>query len=398
MLDQLPPQAPDALLAVMSAFAADTSPDKVDLGVGVYKDALGATPVMAAVKAAEARLIAAQRSKVYVGPAGNRAFAAFMERLVLGEGHPALASGRVVTLQTPGGCGALRLVADLIVRTGTTRDILIGDPTWANHHALLTSAGLTAHRMPYFDVRSGELCFAAMLEALEAATEGTVVLLQGACHNPTGADLSAAQWQTVAEVLERRRLVPLVDMAYQGLGNGLDEDAAGLRLLAERLPEVLLAVSCSKNFGLYRERVGAVLVVARSAAVAATSFAHLQTLARRIYSMPPDHGAAIVATIAADPALLEAWQAELTVMRTRVNGLRRLLADALAAAYGDDRHEAIADQRGMFSILGSLTPEAVTRLAREEHVYVAPDGRINLAGLPETAVGRVAAAVRRVAP
>ena len=398
MLDQLPSQAPDALLAVMSAFAADRTSEKVDLGVGVYKDASGATPVMAAVKVAEARLIAEQQSKAYVGPGGNRPFAAFIERLTLGADHPALKDGRVATLPTPGGCGALRLIADLIVRAGTANSLLIGDPTWANHLPLLTSAGLAARRMPYFDVLRGQLRFEEMLDTLSAEPPGGVVLLQGACHNPTGADLDFGQWEAIAEVCERRGLVPLLDQAYQGLGNGLEEDAAGIRMLATRLPEVLVSVSCSKNFGLYRERVGAVIAVARSAEDASKTYANLQMLARRMYSMPPDHGAAIVATIANDPSLIQAWEAELALMRGRVNGLRRLLADALAAAYGDDRYAAIAGQRGMFSILGSLTPAAVARLAREEHVYTAPDGRINLAGLPETAVDRVAAALRRVAP
>jgi aspartate aminotransferase len=398
MLERLPPQPPDALLAVMAAFAADQSPDKVDLGVGVYKDERGATPVMAAVKAAEARLIAAQHSKAYVGPAGNRTFAAFLEQLVLGADHPALVEGRVATLQTPGGCGALRLIADLIVRTGAADEILIGAPTWANHHPLLTSAGLKAQPMPYYDITLGQLKFQEMLSTLEAQREGTVVLLQASCHNPTGADLDAAQWSEVAAALERRRLIPLIDMAYQGLGNGLDEDAASVRLLASRLPEVLISVSCSKSFGLYRERVGAVVLVARSAAEASVGFAHLQMLARRSYSMAPDHGAAIVATLGSDPALVDAWRTELNAMRTRVNGLRHLLCEALAAEYGDRRYDHIATQRGMFSILGALTPDVVTRLARDEHVYTAPDGRINLAGLPEARVGYVAAAIRRVVP
>ncbi len=398
MLDRLSPQPPDALLAVMTAFANDHSPDKVDLGVGVYKDAAGVTPVMAAVKAAEARLIAEQGSKSYVGPAGNRLFATLVEQLTLGSDHPALREGRVATLQTPGGCGALRLIADLIVKTGVTTDLLIGDPTWTNHHPLLTSAGLTAHRFAYYDTVTAQLQFDRMVAALEAAPEGGVVLLQGACHNPTGADLSLAQWSAVADVLERRGLVPLVDQAYQGLGNGLDADAAALRMLAARLPEVLIAVSCSKNFGLYRERVGAIIVVARTPAQALTTFGTLQMLARRMYSMPPDHGAAIVATLGADPALLGIWRAELDGMRVRVNTLRTLLAAALASEYGDRRFDHIATQRGMFSILGVLGLDAVARLARDAHVYTAPDGRINLAGLPEAAAGRVAAAIRRVAP
>lgn len=398
MLDHLPIQPPDALLAVMATHAADPSPEKVDLGVGVYRDASGRTPVMAAVREAEARLLASQSTKVYVGPAGNRPFAAFVEELVLGVDHPARREARVATLQTPGGCGAVRLAADLVVRSETTRNVLIGEPTWANHHALLTSAGLTGHGFPYYDVHRGEVCFEAMLAALDTAPPGTLVLLQGACHNPTGEDLTAAQWQTLADLLERRALVPLLDQAYQGLGNGLDEDAAAIRYLAERLPEVLIAVSCSKNFGLYRERVGAVMVVARTPQAANASLTHLQTLARRTYSMPPDHGAAIVATVAGHEDLRAAWVAELAQMRQRINGLRRALADALALEFGDRRFDGIARQRGMFSMVAGLDPAAVARLAGQHHVYTAPDGRINLAGLPEAAVSRVAAALRSVLP
>jgi aspartate/tyrosine/aromatic aminotransferase len=351
---------------------------------------------MRAVRAAEAQLLAAQTSKVYVGPAGNRPFAAFIEELVLGADHPALTAGRVATLQAPGGCGSLRLAGDLIVRSGTTRDVLIGEPTWANHHPLLTSAGLNARGFPYYDLSRAEICFDALLAALEKEPSGTVVLLQGACHNPTGEDLSPAQWSALADVLERRGLVPLLDQAYQGLGNGLDADAAAIRMLAARLPELLIAVSCSKNFGLYRERVGAVMVVARTPQAATISLTHLQMLARRMYSMPPDHGAAIVAALAADPALRSDWIAEVDSMRERVNGLRRALADALAAELGDGRFDYVARQRGMFSIVSALNPAAVARLSTEHHVYTAPDGRINLAGLPEAAVGRVAAAIRAV--
>jgi aspartate aminotransferase len=396
MLDHLLPQPPDALLAVMAAYAQDASPDKVDLGVGVYKDPHGQTPVMAAVKAAEARLIAQQGSKSYVGPAGNRAFAAFIEQLVLGPAHPALREGRVATLQTPGGCGALRLLGDLIVKAGGPREVLIGEPTWANHLPLLTSAGLEARRFPYYDLTRSELCFDRMLAAVDASAPGTVVLLQGACHNPTGEDLSPEQWERLADCLEHRQLVPLIDQAYQGLGNGLEQDGAALRMLAARLPEVLISVSCSKNFGLYRERVGAVLVVARTPSAASVTVGHLQMLARRMYSMPPDHGAAIIATLATETLWVEDWRAELTRMRDRVNALRRSLADALASEVGDRRFDYIARQRGMFSIVGGLGPDAVARLAADAHVYTAPDGRINLAGLPEAAVGRVAAAIRRV--
>jgi len=397
MLELLAPQAPDALLAVMAAFAADPDPSKVDVGVGVYRDATGITPVMRAVRKAEAALLAAQRSKTYVGAAGNRPFAAFMEGLVLGPDHPASRAGRVVALQTPGGCGAVRLLADLIVAVDPDRRVLIGEPTWPNHLPLVTGAGLGVERTAYYDVAAGRLCFEGVLEGIGRLRRGDVALLQVSCHNPTGMDFSPDQWAVVAEALERGGIVPLLDIAYQGLGDGLDADAGPVRMLAERLPEVLIGASCSKNFGLYRERTGCVIVVAADARAAGNALAHMQILARKLYSMPPDHGAAIVATLAADPALLTDWRAELEEMRIRVKGLRSMLAGALRASFGDGRYDYVEAQRGMFSLLGGLTPAAIDRLAREHHVYMPRDGRINIAGLPERAVERVAAAIRAVA-
>ncbi len=395
MFNTLEPQQPDALLAVMAAYAADTHPDKVDLGVGVYRDASGVTPVMAAVRKAEQRILDSQVTKAYVGAGGNRPFAAFIEALTLGADHPARAAGRVVTLQTPGGCGGVRLAADLIQRAGHGARVLVSEPTWPNHRPLLGGAGLAVDDFPYYDPATGALGFEAMLAALARLPAGNVVLLQASCHNPTGQDLSAAQWQTLADVLERQQLIPLMDLAYQGLGDGLDADAAPVRMMAARLPEVLIAVSCSKNFGLYRERVGAVIVVARDSREAAIVMNHLQILARRMYSMPPDHGAAIVATIAADPALTAEWLAELEAMRVRVGTIRASLAAALRREFGTGRFDFIEGQRGMFSLLG-LPPAAVKALAAEHHVYIAGDSRINVAGLPEAKIERVARAIRGV--
>jgi len=395
LFNNLEPQQPDALLAVMAAYAADTNPDKVDLGVGVYRDATGVTPVMAAVREAEQRMLDTQVTKAYVGAGGNRAFAAFIEELTLGAGHPARAAGRVVTLQTPGGCGGVRLAADLIQRAAGGARVLVSEPTWPNHRPLISGAGLVVDDFPYYDPATGTLGFEAMLDALARLPAGQVVLLQASCHNPTGQDLSPAQWLALADALERQRLVPLLDLAYQGLGDGLDADAAPVRLLAARLPEVLIAVSCSKNFGLYRERVGAVIAVARDASQASIVMNHLQILARRMYSMPPDHGAAIVATIAADPALKAAWQAELEAMRVRVGTIRSRLAAALRGEFGSTRFDFIEGQRGMFSLLG-LPPAAVQALAAEHHVYIAGDSRINVAGLPEARIERVAKAIRAV--
>ncbi len=396
MFNTLEPQQPDALLAVMAAYAADTDPSKVDLGVGVYRDASGITPVMSAVKKAEQRMLDTQLTKAYVGAGGNRPFAAFIEELTLGVAHPARAAGRVVTLQTPGGCGGVRLAADLILRAGNGARVLVSDPTWPNHRPLISGAGLTVDGYPYYDAASGALTFDAMVAAIQRLPAGHVVLLQASCHNPTGQDLSAEQWAALADLLEERQLVPLLDLAYQGLGAGLDADAQSVRMLASRLPELLIAVSCSKNFGLYRDRVGAVIVVARDPRAAGIAMNHLQILARRMYSMPPDHGAAIVATIAADPALKAEWLAELEGMRLRVLNIRNRLAAALRAEFGSPRFDFISGQRGMFSLLG-LSDAAVQRLASEHHVYVAGESRINVAGLPEPKIERVAQAIHAVA-
>lgn len=395
MFDVLKPQPADALLGVMAAFAADKDPARIDLGVGVFRDAGGTTPVMAAVREAEREVLARQTSKVYVGAGGNRPFAAFIEELVLGSAHPARAAGRLVTLQTPGGCGALRLAADLIARAERATRVSVSDPTWPNHTPLIGGAGLGVEVYPYYDATSGTLLFDEMLETLERLPAGAVVLLQASCHNPTGADLDAGQWLTLAELLGRRGLVPLIDLAYQGLGDGLEADAAGLRLLAERLPELLVAVSCSKNFGLYRERTGAVIALAPTAPAAGVVMGHLQSLARRMYSMPPDHGAAIVAAIAANPDFRRHWLEELEGMRLRVTGLRRPLAAALRAATGGTRFDFIAGQRGMFSLLG-LDPVAVAALKERHHVYVAPDSRINIAGLAEPQIEPLARAIAAV--
>lgn len=395
MLQTLKPVPPDALLAVTEAFRADPSRDRVDLGVGVYRDATGITPVPRAVRAAEQKMLSRQATKAYVGQGGNRPFAAFMEKLALGANHPALRDGRVVTLQSVGGTGALRLAAELIRLSGYTGAVQVSNPTWANHVPVLQGAGLATAAYPYYDVPAGRLLAGRMLEALSACEPGTVVLLHGSCHNPTGADPEPGHWAELAEVMARRQLVPFVDLAYQGLGRGLDADAAGLRLLCERLPEVLVALSCSKTFGLYRERVGAVMCVAENATAAATSMSHLQALARRNYSMPPDHGAAIVAEIASDPALHADWQQELDDMRDRVNGLRKSLAGALRSELGSGRFDFIEQQAGMFSMLG-LPKDAVERLRNEHHIYTAPDSRLNVAGLSGKEIAAVARAIAAV--
>ncbi len=394
MFESLEPQAPDALLGITTAFIADQSPHKIDLGVGVYRDATGATPVMAAVRQAEQLMLSEQASKSYIGMAGNRAFATFIEKMVLGEAAATL-SGRVITLQTPGGCGALRLASELVLRAAKETPVVVSEPTWPNHVPLIGGTGLAISRYPYYSVATGGVDFAALCAALDALPAGTLVVLHACCHNPTGADLSPTQWQTLVALFARRSLVPLFDLAYQGLGLGLDEDVYAIRLFAAQLPEMLVAVSCSKSFGLYRERVGAVMALAPSQREAGIVMGHLQMIARRMYSMSPDHGAAIVATIANSPALVQVWSEELRLMRERIRALRVGLADALRSVLGEPHFDFIKGQQGMFSLLG-LSATAVQRLATQHHIYVAPDSRMNVAGLSEAKIEQVAAAIGAV--
>jgi aspartate/tyrosine/aromatic aminotransferase len=383
----VPPE--DPILGLIAAFRNDPWADKVDLGVGVYRDERGLTTVLETVKAAEQRLVTEQDSKTYLGPTGNERFNAAIATLVLGAKHAALRDDRVRTIQSPGGCGALRIGAELIHRANAVTPIMVSDPTWANHVPLLSSAGLQLQRYPYYDKATGAVQFDRMASAIDALPAGTVVLLHGACHNPTGADLSQQQWQQLADVLSRRGLVPFVDLAYQGLGDGLDEDAYGARILAEKLPEVLVAVSCSKNFGLYRERAGALIVVGQTRQHADAAAANLGKIARGIYSMPPDHGAAIVARILEDVKLAAQWRRELAKMRERIGSLRKALTEALTLACPGRDFSQIVAQRGMFSML-DLTPAAVDRLRHDKHIYMPGDGRINISGLREQRVDYVA--------
>ena len=382
----------DAILGVMAKFRADPSPLKIDLGVGVYRDAEGHTPVLDCVRVAERRILDAQVTKSYVAPAGREEFNAAVVELVLGREHRAVLDRRVIAVQTPGGCGALRVGAELLRAAAAGTSIHVSDPTWANHLPLLGGAGLRLQRYPYYDATAHRLTFDAMLERLERAPAGDVVLLHACCHNPTGADLDDAQWRTIADLLSRRGLLPYLDLAYQGFGGGLDADAQGIRLIASRVPECLIATSFSKNLGLYRERVGALLAVAASEERAAAIRSHVLQIARSIYSMPPDHGAAIAAEILTDPALRGTWVAELGTMRERVRAMRRLLADALRRGGGGRAYDYLEHQRGMFSLLGA-PPAVVERLREEFHVYMTADGRMNLAGLMPSNVDPLAHAI-----
>jgi aspartate/tyrosine/aromatic aminotransferase len=382
----------DSILGLMAKYRADSSPSKVDLGVGVYRDLTGNTPVLECVREAERQILAAQSTKSYVAPAGRAEFNSAVEELVLGRTHDARRDRRARTVQAPGGCGALRLGAELIRAAAPAVTVHISDPTWGNHTPLLGSSGLRLERYPYYDVATNSLRFAAMLEHLERAREGDVVLVHACCHNPSGADLDAGQWQTLVQLLSRRRLVPFLDLAYQGFAVDLDADAAGLRLVAEQVPESLVAISYSKNLGLYRERVGALIMIGESESRADAMLSHVLQIARGMYSMPPDHGAAIAAHIFADPALRERWILELAQMRTRITDMRGLLALELRKATGDGSFDFIQSQRGMFSLLG-ISPEAVDRLRDKHHIYMTQDSRMNLAGIMPHNAAYVAGAI-----
>jgi len=395
MFERLERIPEDPILGLMAAFRADSHLDKVDLGVGVYRDGRGETPVLEAVRRAERSMLERQKTKSYVAAGGNPAFNQAMERLAFGEGHPALTSGRVRTIQGVGGCGALRLGAELVLAAAPDAVVHVSSPTWVNHRPLLTGCGLKLGHYPYYDPATGGVRFGAMLESLSALPAGAVVLLHASCHNPTGADLTEAQWRELLELFRRKRLLPFIDMAYQGLGSGLDPDAFAMRLFTAELPEALVAVSCSKNFGIYRERAGTLHIVADSARAAEVALTQQVAISRRLYSMPPDHGAAIVAEVLADESLRGLWQRELGEMRARILELRREFVRQLQAHCPERDFGFIAVQKGLFSFLG-VSPEQARALRTDHHVYLTEDSRINVAGLRSENIESVARAVASV--
>ncbi len=395
MLERLDRLPPDPILGLMAAYRADNDPHKVDLGVGVYRDDHGDTPVLKAVRAAEQAVLARQSTKAYVAAAGNPGFNQAMERLVFGADHPALTGGRIRTIQAPGGCGALRLGAELIRAASPDSVVHVSTPTWANHIPLLSGCGLQLERYPYFDAATGGVNFEAMRAALERLPARAVVLLHASCHNPTGADLSEAQWREILEIVKNRNLLPFIDMAYQGLGTGVAEDAFGVRLFCSELPEVTVAVSCSKNFGLYRERTGSLHVVTGTKIAAEAVLTQLVRIARSIYSMPPDHGAAIVQEILDSGPLRQSWENEVASMRTRIQGLRHDVVQQLRKFCPQRDFGFIERQRGMFSYLG-ITVEQVRELQSRHHVYMTDDSRMNVAGLRRENLEYFAQAVAKV--
>ncbi|SDZ84938.1 aromatic amino acid transaminase [Microbulbifer marinus] len=383
MFEHLSSLPPDPILGLLASYRADDNPNKIDLGVGVYKDEAGHTAVLQAVKEAETRLLQSEETKAYIGPAGTPGFNTAMQELILGAEHPALLAGRVRSAQTPGGCGALRVLAEFTNRAKAGATIWVSDPTWANHVPLLGNAGLQIKSYPYYDRATSSLRFDAMVETLKNVGEGDLVLFHACCHNPCGADLSREQWQVLAEMAQKQGFTPFIDMAYQGFGDSLDDDAWGLRLMAESVPEMLVAASCSKNFGLYRERVGLAMVIYNNGADADKGQSQMLNVVRGNYSMPPSHGAAIVESILTDAGLKANWEAELTEMRERINGLRSGVVESLAAAGAAGDFSFIQRQKGMFSFLG-ITPEQVQRLQKEYSIYMVDSSRISIAGLSQT--------------
>ena len=380
MFESLKPVGMDPILGLMAAFRADDRANKIDLGVGVYQDDRGRTPVMASVKEAEAQLMTLETTKSYQGIAGDPDYNQRILQLLLGAEHSILNSGRIKSIQAPGGSGALRVGAEVIVRARPDANLWVGVPTWPNHIPLLGSAGVTIKEYPYYNLSNHQIDIESMMATLAQVPAGDMVLLHGCCHNPTGADLTHQQWDQIADLALERGFIPFIDTAYQGLGDGLDEDAYGVRMMADRLPELVIASSCSKNFGLYRERTGSITFITETSEQADIVASQAMSVARQTYSMPPAHGALLVSLILGDQQLRVNWQAELTEVRTRIQSMRSLLADNIQhnAAAIDFSH--IKQQKGMFSFLG-LNTEQLDLLREDYGIYIVSSSRVNLAGI-----------------
>jgi aspartate/tyrosine/aromatic aminotransferase len=390
MLETLSPQPQDKILQLIAMFRDDPRTDKIDLGVGVYKDATGLTPVMRAVKAAEKKLWEVEKTKTYTGLAGEPAFGAAMISMILGEGY----TDRAAAIATPGGTGAIRQALELIKLAAPTAKVWLSNPTWPNHPSIIKYLGMKMAEYRYFDAETRGIDFEGLMEDLAGVQAGDAVLLHGCCHNPTGANLNAEQWALVADLLRAKAAIPFIDLAYQGFGDGLEQDAAATRMIAANFPEALIAASCSKNFGIYRERTG-ILIALGDATRKAVTQGNLNFLNRQNYSFPPDHGARLVTMILEDDALRADWKAELEEVRLNMLTLRQSLADELRRATNSDRFDFVATHRGMFSRLG-LT-EAQVNVLREEHgIYMVGDSRINIAGLNARTVPILAAAIAKV--
>lgn len=392
MFEVLPQLPADPILGLSTAYKADTNPLKIDLGVGVYKDEQGHTPILSSVAKAQELLLAKEDSKTYITPQGVPGYIDGMLQLLLGKGSKVMLEDRVAAVQAPGGCGALRILAELIKRCNSELTVWVSDPTWANHIPLIGTAGLKIETYPYFNKADASINFEGMVDTLAQVKSGDVVLLHGCCHNPTGADLTPEQWHTVLELAQKTGFIPFVDVAYQGFGDGLEQDAYGLRLLVENLPEVVIAASCSKNFGLYRERVGLAAMITANTQTRQAIQTQIQSIARGIYSMPPSYGGALVDIILSDEALRTEWVAEVEAMRTRMQTLRGLLVTKLAEKGAQRDFSFVKEQKGMFSYL-CITPEQVQEMRNKHSVYFVDSSRVNIAGISIANVDALASAL-----
>lgn len=395
MFESLTPAPPDAILGLTEAFKKDPNPKKVNLGQGVFVDANGRTPILKSVKTAEERLLAKESTKSYLPIDGTPEFQAATQRLLFGEQHEIVNSGRAATAQAPGGTGALRVAADFVKKVSPNVTVWIGEPTWPNHPSIFKAAGLQVKSYNYFDATNNGVDFQSMLQALQSANAGDVILLHGSCHNPTGVDLNPAQWQQVADVIVARGLLPLVDFAYQGFADGLHEDALGLYTLAKQGGDMLISSSYSKNFGLYNERVGALTVVGKDRSAAESAMSHVKQAIRANFSNPPAHGGQIVTMVLSDPTLRAQWEGEVAEMRERINTMRHLFVETLNEKGVERDFSFIARQRGMFSFSG-LNPEQVKALRDKYAIYIVGSGRINVAGMTEANMDYLCTAIADV--
>lgn len=395
MFNSLIAMPADPILGLLTQYREDTHPQKVDLGVGVYKDPAGNTPILNCVKKAEKFRLETETTKVYIGPTGSPQFNTLMTQLAFGSDHSAIIANRIRTVSTPGGTGALRVAGDFIKRCNPNAVLWVSDPTWANHTGLFEAAGITVKTYPYYDYVSKSLKFDEMLAALSQVSPDDVVLFHACCHNPSGMDLTTEQWDKVVALTKEQGFTPLIDMAYQGFGDGVDIDAYGVRKMAAAVDNMILCSSCSKNFGLYRERIGSCSVIAKDANTANIAQSVLLYVVRCLYSMPPAHGAAIVETILGSKELTQEWLDELKVMRDRINGNRAILVEKLKANGVDRDFSFIARQKGMFSFLG-VNPEQVARLQKEFSIYMVGSSRISIAGISEDNVDYLAKSIAKV--
>ncbi len=394
MLENIKWAPEDSILGLVESFKKDCNPNKIDLGVGIYKDDKGRSPVMHAVKSAEEWLVNSEKTKSYISAHGNADYCHSIMRLVLGGEGSSIGPSRISVSQTPGGTGALRVAAELISRNLHGRKVWVPDPTWANHPDIFPAAGLELGRYPYVGI-DGRMDFAGMIESIKKIPEGDILLLHACCHNPTGFDLSRNQWSELLEVVKARRLFPLIDFAYQGFGAGVDEDAYGVRLMAESLDEVIITHSCSKSFGIYRERTGSLIIITTNSLQANNVRSQVALIVRQIYSNPPSHGASIVSEILKSSELSSLWREELNGMRSRIQHLRHLFLEAMSGHGLENKFRNVIEQRGMFSYTG-LNSDQIRNLRDDFSIYMVNTGRINIAGMSQDNIPYLARAIASV--